>query len=112
MATMFIEDALYEPEDKKAFLDAISAFLDAHPIELPAAELHELERLKEMDIAMKFPGIVDLGENEVKEKEIEFNSDDFANLNLEEKKEPAAEETKKEAAESSDSDGDGPATGS
>jgi len=32
MAQMFMEDTLYEPEDKKQFLDAICAFLDAHPI--------------------------------------------------------------------------------
>ena len=32
MATMFIEDTLWQPEDKKQFLDAISSFIDAHPV--------------------------------------------------------------------------------
>ena len=32
MATMFIDDTLWNPEDKKQFLDAIVAFIDAHPV--------------------------------------------------------------------------------
>ena len=60
MAEMFIVDTLYEPEDKKAFYDAICAFLDAHPIELPREEQLAIEAKRAQKMAERYPGL-DIG---------------------------------------------------
>ena len=56
MAEIFIADNLYEPEDQKAFLEAICAFLDAHPIQLTTEEQFAVEEKKIKRKAKIHPG--------------------------------------------------------
>ena len=74
MAELFIVDTLYEPEDKKAFLDAICAFLDSHPIELPREEQLAIEEKRAKKMAERYPGLdlgIDAGIEETKGSGIE-----------------------------------------